>query len=543
MSINAQAVNQGQQQVLSYRWLVTIVVILGAFMSILDQTVVNIAIPRLQNAFGADIHSVQWVATAYLLTQGAVTPMASYLANNVGIKRSFIVSLIAFTCGSVLCGLAWSLPILILFRILQGLGGAVLLPLSFTMLFREFPPEQRGVALGTLGVPTLLAPALGPIVGGYIVTYSDWRVIFFINLPIGIIAILLALLFLRESQVEQRARFDIPGFLTAAYGLAAILYAVSDSTTSGWGSGKVLAFLISGVLSLLLFVAIEISTANRGGEPLLDLRLFTNRSFAAGSLALVLFAVAVFGALFLFPIYLQVLRGQSAFQAGVTLLPQALAAMVSVLVGGRLVDLIGPRIVALAGFVILGIATWQLTFMTLHSPYWWIQLMLILLGLALGMTGQPLVVGAMADIRDPQQVANASTLTTVVRSVGASVGIAILTTVVQTQTKLHYSHLAEQVTVTSPLGQLLPRLEALFTQHGASLQAARSAALSLIARFLQQQGYMLALRDGFFISIVMIVLAIIATIFIKDRRRTASPTPTARTEAQGQPAPEPILVG
>ena len=141
----------------------------------------NIAIPRLQNAFGADIHSVQWVVTAYLLTQGAMTPTASYLANTVGIKRSYILSLIAFTLGSLLCGLAWSLPVLILFRVLQGLGGAILLPLSFTLLFREFPPEERGFALGTLGIPTLLAPALGPILGGYLVTFADWRVIFFIN--------------------------------------------------------------------------------------------------------------------------------------------------------------------------------------------------------------------------------------------------------------------------------------------------------------------------------------------------------------------------
>src|SRR5213080_2669336 len=187
MQVNAQVAQQG----LSYKWLVAIVVILGAFMSVLDQTVVNIAIPRLQNAFGADIHSVQWVVTAYLLTQGAMTPTASYLANNVGIKRSFILSLIAFTLGSLLCGLSWSLPMLILFRVVQGLGGAVLLPLSFTMLFREFAPGERGLALGTLGIPTLLAPALGPILGGYIVTFSSWQLIFFINIPIAIAAVIL----------------------------------------------------------------------------------------------------------------------------------------------------------------------------------------------------------------------------------------------------------------------------------------------------------------------------------------------------------------
>ena len=540
MQVNAQVARQG----LSYKWLVAIVVILGAFMSVLDQTVVNIAIPRLQNAFGADIHSVQWVVTAYLLTQGAMTPTASYLANNVGIKRSFILSLIAFTLGSLLCGLSWSLPMLILFRVVQGLGGAVLLPLSFTMLFREFAPGERGLALGTLGIPTLLAPALGPILGGYIVTFSSWQLIFFINVPIGIVAVILATLFLHESRGEERRRFDLPGFITAAYGLAALLYAFSETTTAGWGSLKVLGFLFSGALSLIAFIAIEITTAKRGGQPLLDLRLFANRSFAAGNIALVFVIFGLFGSFFLIPIYLQVLRGQSAFQAGLILLPQALAAMVSVVVGGRLVDRIGVKAVVLPGLLLLGFATWQLTFITLNSPFWWLQLLLVLLGLSLGLTGQPLVVAALADVSEAQQVADASTITTVTRSVAASMGVALLATYVQTQTKVHFTHLAEQVTASSPLGQLLPRLQGLFLLHGADVQSARSAALQLIARLLQRQGYLLALQDAFFVVIALIALAIVATLFVKEKRRSASSFEESPASDAGESTPkEPALVG
>ena len=539
MQVNAQVARQG----LSYKWLVAIVVILGAFMSVLDQTVVNIAIPRLQNAFGADIHSVQWVVTAYLLTQGAMTPTASYLANNVGIKRSFILSLIAFTLGSLLCGLSWSLPMLILFRVVQGLGGAVLLPLSFTMLFREFAPGERGLALGTLGIPTLLAPALGPILGGYIVTFASWQLIFFINIPIGIVAVILATLFLREARAPERSRFDLPGFITAAYGLAALLYAFSETTTAGWGSVKVLGFLFSGALSLIAFIAIEITTVNRGGKPLLDLRLFTNRSFAAGNIALVFVIFGLFGSFFLIPIYLQVLRGQSAFQAGLILLPQALAAMVSVVVGGRLVDRIGVKAVVIPGLLLLAFATWQLTFITLNSPFWWLQLLLVLLGLSLGLTGQPLVVAALADVSEAQQVADASTITTVTRSVAASMGVALLATYVQTQTKVHFTHLAEQVTASSPLGQLLPRLQGLFLLHGADAQSARSAALQLIARLLQRQGYLLALQDAFFVVIALIALAIVATLFVKEKRRSAPSQESPESDA-GESAPkEPALVG
>ncbi|TMD26703.1 MAG: DHA2 family efflux MFS transporter permease subunit [Chloroflexi bacterium] len=418
-----------------------------------------------------------------------------------------------------------------------------MLPLAFTMLFREFAPGERGLALGTLGIPTLLAPALGPILGGYIVTFASWQLIFFINIPIGIVAVILATLFLREARAPGRSHFDLPGFITAAYGLAALLYAFSETTTAGWGSVKVLGFLFSGALSLIAFIAIEITTANRGVQPLLDLRLFTNRSFAAGNIALVFVIFGLFGSFFLIPIYLQVLRGQSAFQAGLILLPQALAAMVSVVVGGRLVDRIGVKAVVIPGLLLLGFATWQLTFITLNSPFWWLQLLLVLLGLSLGLTGQPLVVAALADISEAQQVADASTITTVTRSVAASMGVALLATYVQTQTKVHFTHLAEQVTASSSLGQLLPRLQGLFLLHGADAQSARSAALQLIARLLQRQGYLLALQDAFFVVIALIALAIVATLFVKEKRRSAPSQESPESDA-GESAPkEPALVG
>jgi EmrB/QacA subfamily drug resistance transporter len=372
-------------------------------------------------------------------------------------------------------------------------------------------------------------------------------VIFFINIPIGIVALILATLFLREARAEERSRFDLPGFITAAYGLAALLYAFSQTTTDGWGSAKVLGFLISGALSLIAFIAIEINKANRGAQPLLDLRLFTNRSFAAGNIGLILVIFGLFGSFFLLPIYLQVLRGQNAYQAGLILLPQALAAMVSVVLGGRLVDRVGVRAVVIPGLLLLAFADWQLTHITLTSPFWWLQLLLVLLGLALGLTGQPLVVAALADIREAKQVADASTITTVTRSVGASMGIAILATFVQTQTKVHYAHLAEQVTASSPLAQLLPRLQGLFMQHAANAQAASSAALQLIARILQRQSYLLAIQDAFLLIIALVVLAMVATLFVKERRRAAPPS-TESTESPvsdaAESAPtEPALVG
>jgi EmrB/QacA subfamily drug resistance transporter len=517
MQVNTQAARRSGG--LDYKWILAMVVILGVFMSILDQTIVNIAIPRLQTAFGADIHSVQWVLTAYILAQGVATPTAGYFADRLGIKRYYIISLGAFTLGSALCGVAWSLPILIVFRILQGLGGAALFPLSITLLFREFPPQERGTAMGFFGVPALLAPALGPTLGGYLVTFVGWQAIFFINVPIGILAIILSIIFIRESRPQRQNRFYFAGFVFSTIGLSTILYALSSASTDGWGSTTVVGFLCIGLLSVALFVATELIIANRGGQPLLDLRLFANGPFRAGMIANLFVIFSLFGGLFLFPLYLQNIRGLSAFQSGLILLPQALASMVSVIIGGRLVDRIGVRAVMIPGLLILAYATWQLTFISVNSPYGWLQLMFVLRGIALGLTVQPLTVAMLSEI-SPRQLAQASSLSTVNRAVASSLGIAILATIVQTQTQIHFGHLAEQVTASSPLGQLVPRIQALLVARGADIAAAYTAALQLIARFVQREAFVLGIQDALRLTIIVTGLAIIAVLFVRGSRRT-----------------------
>lgn len=540
MQINAQAIPR--RRGLEYKWIVAFTVVLGVFMSILDQTIVNIAIPRLQTAFGADIHSVQWVLTAYTLTQGVVTPTAGFFADRFGTKRFYIICLAAFTLGSALCGLAWNLPMLIFFRILQGAGGAALFPLSITMLFREFPPQERGLASGFFGIPALLAPALGPTLGGYLVTYVGWQAIFYINLPIGIIAVILVSIFIRESPLQAGRTFDILGFVLAAAGLAMLLYGLSDASTDGWGSAKVQGFLFGGVVVLALFVVTELLIANRGGQPLLDLRLFRNGIFTSSIIASLFVIFSLFGGVFLFPIYLQSIRGQSAFEAGLLLLPQALASMVTVIGGGRLVDRIGVRAVMIPGLLILGFATWQLTFLTANSPFWWIQAMLIIRGLGLGLCVQPLTVAGLSEIA-PRDLAQASSLNTVARAVSSSMGIAVLATLVQTQARVHYNFLAEQVTATSPLGQLLPRLQALFVSRGAGLLEAKSAALQVIDGLLRKQAYILAIQNAFTFSLTVAFLAIIAVLFVRKSRpaRTAGVsgepgTPVEQVEAAHEEA-------
>ncbi len=517
-----------------YKWIVAGVVIFGLFMTILDGTIVNIAIPRLQNVFGTNLTSVQWVLTAYTLVQGVATPLTAFLAQRLGQKRLYIFALAGFTAGSALCGLSINLPMLIFFRIVQGATGAFLSPLAITLLYSEFPPEERGVALGALGIPILLAPAVGPTLGGYIVTYLGWQLIFYINVPIGIVGIFVGSIFLREGRAEAHTPFDIPGFLLSSVGLGSLLYALSDASTDGWGSVKVSGFLVCGILLLATFVVVELRIASSGGKPLLDLRVFASMPFTTSNFASVLVIFALYGGLFILPIYFQELRGLSAYQSGLLLLPQAFAAMVASIVSGRLVDKIGVRAVIIPGLVNLAVALWLFTSIGVDTPYGIIQLWLIVRSFALGFTFQPLSVSAFSEIK-PDRLPQATAVNTALRFVTSSLAVAVMATLVQTQTAVHYSHLAEQVTPSSPLAMLIPTLQAAFMSQGASSSAAYAAAIQEVVGLVQQQATVLAMQDAFRVSMLLTGVAILAALFVRTRK----PQPAARKPAPEQKAAAP----
>lgn len=517
---------------LPYKWIVALVVIFGVFMSVLDQTIVTIAIPRFQTAFGAGLTDVQWVLTAYTLTLGVVTPTTAFFADRLGTKRFYLIALALFTVGSALCGLAWSLGALIFFRILQALGGAFLFPLAITQLYRAFPLEERGLAGGVFAVAALLAPAVGPTLGGYFITYASWPLIFYSNIPVGLVGLLLGIMLLREVPSALRTPFDFPGFLLVASGLAAVLYALSDASTDGWGSGKVLSFLCGGLILLGLFVLVELTIVRRGGHPLVDLQLFTNGPFLSSNLVSALLTFAFFGGFFLLPVYWQNLRGLNAYQAGLQLLPFAFASMVAALVGGRLVDRIGVRWVVLPGLIILALTTWGFADLTLFTPYWQQQLLLLVRGVGFGLVLQPLSVAALSRIR-PERFALASSLYTVIRFVFTSLGVAVLASLVQTQTKVHYTHLAELVTPASRLGQLILRLQALFLAQGADRISAGVAAIQRVIQLVERQAAVLAVQDAFWLALLALLVALIPVFFV-PARRLAQAVPTARTSTEIQ---------
>ena len=516
---------------ISYKWILTIVVILGAFMSVLDTTIVNIAIPRLETAFGAGVNNVEWVLTGYTLAQGVAVPLVAYFTDRLGIKRFYIFSLIAFTVGSALCGLAWSLPMLILFRVIQGLGGAALMPLSMTLLFSVFPPKERGIAMGVFGVPVLLAPAIGPTLGGYLVTYASWQVIFYINVPIGILAVFLSYLFIHDHQERKRPHFDLVGFCFVTVGLALTLYGLSSASTDGWGSTTVMGCISIGIVSLIIFTFVELSISKRGGNPLLNLRLYANGPFSSSNIANILITFTMFGGLFLIPLYLQNMRQLDAFQAGLVLLPQAFASMVAVIVGGSLVDKLGVKAVIIPGLLALGLSIWFMLTVDLHTSMAWFQVLLILRGISIGLIIQPLSVSMMVDI-PPRQLAQATSLNTVTRAVATSLGVAVLATVLATQTTNHYGHLVEQVTPLSKLGGMLYGLQAYFVAHGASLAPAHAAALQEISLFIKGEAFILAMHDAFLLTLFLLVAALISVLLIRTKKKQAATTPGSSTEAR-----------
>jgi DHA2 family multidrug resistance protein len=410
---------------LAYKWKTLISVIFGVFMVVLDTTVVNVAFQTIRREFGAGLNQSQWVLSVYVLALGIATPVAGFLADRFGIKRIYVTGLAVFVLGSLLCGVAPNLELLVLARMLQGLGGGIALPLGSALLLRAFPVAEQGKALGLFGVALVMAPALGPILGGWLVDADHWRWIFFINIPIGALGIVLASRFLREEPVAHETAFDPLGLATATIGFGSVLYAASIAAERGWASPEVQAWFALGAAGLTAFALVELFVAK---SPLLDLRLFRKRTFLIASLVGYVSVLALFGAEFLLPVYLQAVRGRSALETGWILLPLAIAAGIATPLAGRLYDRVGPRPLIMVGFGLLVLNTWQMSLLSADTPIRWILLLLVIRGLALGMTVQTTFVTALSVV-PRQQLPRGSSLVNALRQVVQAIGVAVLATV------------------------------------------------------------------------------------------------------------------
>ena len=411
------------------RWGVPLAVLIaGMFMSVLDTSIVNVAISTIQTDFGGSTADVQWISTAYTLVLGVVVPSSAWLGDRFGLARVYTVALAAFAIGSALCGLAWNLDSLIVFRIIQAIPGGVLPAVTLTMVYRIVPRAKIGTAMGMYGLGIVFAPALGPALGGYLVEYFSWRLVFYINVPIGIIGVVAAVIALPHFASAKSQRFDALGFVTAATGMVALLLAFSEGASWGWTSYRILILIVGGLLCLALFVVIELEVEH----PLLNLRVFRNRAYTFSLLVMSVMMTGLFATLFYVPLFLQAGQGYQAFDAGLLILPQALVMAVLMPVAGRLYDVIGPRYLVFFGLLIAATGTFLLTGinpdMTRHELVFWMCVRAAGTGLAM----MPIMTGGLSAL-PPNLTTSGSAINTVAQRVSAALGLAGLTAVVTNQ--------------------------------------------------------------------------------------------------------------
>jgi len=423
--MNMEAAAENKPKGLEQKWKILISVMFGIFMIILDSTVVNIAFKTLGREFNASLTDAQWVLSIYVLSLGITTPVSGYLADRFGIKRVYLLGISLFVVGSFLCGLAPTLGMLIAARALQGFGGGIAQPLGPAQLYRAFPPKEQGTALGYFGIALVFAPALGPILGGWLVDANLWRYIFFINVPIGILGVFLGSHFLLDYQVERKPSFDPLGLITAVIGFGSVLYAASIVETNGWTGSTTLMFFGIGIAALIAHVILELYVVK---EPMTNLRLFANGTFLNAALVGYVATVALFGAEFLMPIYLQAFRGRTALQAGYILLGVAMTSGIATPLAGRLYDKIGPRMNLVIGFGILCFNTWQLSKIEGNTPVSYIFFLLAVRGLAVGLTLQTSFVAALSSISLPM-LPRGSSLLNSTRFVVQAIAVAALASI------------------------------------------------------------------------------------------------------------------
>jgi EmrB/QacA subfamily drug resistance transporter len=407
---------------------IALVVVVGAVMSILDTTIVNVALATLAEELHSPLHTIQWVSTGYLVALATVIPLTGWAAERFGAKRLWILVVSLFATGSALSGLAWSAQSLIVFRILQGLGGGMIMPAGMTILAQAAGPRRIGRVMSVIGAPMLLGPVLGPVLGGLILQDLSWRWIFYVNVPIGIAAVALAIKLLPRAQPEESQRLDLVGLGLLSPGLAGIVFGLSEVSSHG-GIAYLGAWapIAAGVVLVALFV-VHALRARR--QPLLDLKLFREPGFAAAAVTVMAIGASLFGVLLLLPLYLQVDRGQSTLATGLLLVPQGLGAAVTMPVSGRLTDRIGGGPIVLFGLFVVGGATVGLTQLTAHTSFFEFSWILVARGVGLGCTMMPAMAAAYATLsRDA--VPRATTALNVLQRVGGSIGTALLAVILE----------------------------------------------------------------------------------------------------------------
>jgi DHA2 family multidrug resistance protein len=508
------------------KWLVTISVTFGTLMGAIDASIVNVALPQLRGAVGATVQEITWISTGFAIATVIVMPLTAFLGRLFGQKRVYMISLGLFIAGSALCGLATTLPQLILFRMLQGFGAGALQPTEQAILRQTFPPEEQGTAMALFGMAVMIGPAVGPTLGGWIVDNFHWSWIFLINLPVGALGLFMVWRFVQEPEdiraanaaaaVSQRKNMDWQGIALLAVGLAALQFFLEEGQQKDWfESGVIVAVAATSVVALALFAWRELTAP----VPAVNLRLFKDPVFTAGSvIGLIMFAILL-ASMFLLPVFMQELLGFTAMQSGLALMPRTLVMMAVVPFVGRLYGKVSPRVLIAVGVLFVSWGSWLVSHVTLQTTSTGIIHAILVQGIGFSFLFVPLTATALANV-PRHQLADATGLNSLLRQVGASVGLAIFATLLSRDAIHAKAALAAHVTVERPEVQgRLAQLAAGFAARGFDAVSAREAALRALDGIVTRQAMVISFERVLLLSGVLFLAVLPLLYFLKVTRR------------------------
>ncbi|NGQ94788.1 DHA2 family efflux MFS transporter permease subunit [Brevibacillus sp. SYP-B805] len=492
----------------------TMIIVIGTFMAILDTSILNVALPKLMVLFSVDTKQIEWVLTAYMLVSGAIIPITTYLGERFGYTRLYVISVASFTVGSLLCGLAWDNPSLIVFRVIQGIGGGLIMPVGQALMFRFIPREKMGVAMGLFGLSIAAAPSIGPTLGGLIVEEYSWRWLFMINVPVGIIGVLLAHFLLPDTPRKKMNGFDYWGFILSSGSAFLFLLALAEGQDWGWTSYEIIMLLFTATMMLLILIVIELNHP----EPLMDIRLFRNKEFSFSILFGSGLYIAMITGVVLIPIYLQSIRGYSAIQTGLIMMPQALAMGAMMPIAGRLYDKIGARPLAMVGIPLIIYSTYMMHTLSVDTPADQISWYMVIRGMGMGLTFMPINAAGVSTI-SPLKMGAASSMSTLIRSVAGAIGIALTTVVMNNRQFLHQHRLSEDLDLFSPGWSTMQQMSTGLFATAGDTSAASQATLTLMSSQVMAQAASWGIGDVFFaFSFLIVALAPMALVFKKRER-------------------------
>ena len=487
------------------KWIVALTVMLPTLIEIVDTSVVNVALDHIRGSLSAGIDESTWTITSYLVSNAIIIPMTGWLSRYFGRKRYLIFSITLFTLSSLLCGLAWSLQSLVFFRVLQGIGGGALQPISQSILLETFPHKQHGMAMAIFGIGIMFGPIIGPLLGGWITDNWSWHWIFFINIPIGIVSILMVMLFIVDPPYMRRTkmRIDYRGLALLAVGLGCLQIVLDKGQTEDWFSSSFITWMtVISLLSLVLFIINEVFAEH----PIVNLRTFRNISFSTGNLVMFFAFFNLFGSIVLLPIYLQTLMGYTATLAGMVLGPGGVATLLAMPLAGRLVTRINAKALLVFGIVVSAYSTWLMSRFNLQADFNTIIWPRIVLGVGMGFLFIPLTTLTMSGIRK-EEMGNATAIYNLLRNLGGSFGVAFVTTMLARGAQFHQTHLTAGLSPFDRTYQISRQaLEQVMTLKGAGTSAQDAADASIYSQLIRQ-ATMMSYNDAFYLlSICMVVI-------------------------------------